>query len=115
MNRIKVDFPKLSPNVGDCAYTYSFIAPYGLEHDSKMDTGLDDYMGVDARPVILEKAVKDFTIELRKKLYGDDVETMITSDLTELIKPEPFEKGRPRIKPLKVPSLLDVILRKLKF
>ena len=115
MNRIKVDFPSMSPHMGNCPYTYSFSAAYGLDHSAKNSEGLGKFLDIDTRPIILETVVKEFTIELRKKLYEDDVETMIMSDLAELIKPEPFEAGKPRIKNLKAPSLLDLAFRKLKF
>ncbi len=111
MNRIKVDFPSMSPHMGDCPYTYSFKAPYGLEHNSKNSDTLGMFLDIDTRPVILERAIKEFTIELRKKLYEDDVETMIMSDLPELIKPEPFTKGEPRVIFEKTPSLFSRLFK----
>lgn len=72
--------------LSQCAYSYSFYGVHGLEHDSKCDTGLENYAGRDVRKIVFESLVKEFAIELRHKIYNEDKEHLIQTNLEDLIK-----------------------------
>ncbi len=88
MNRIHFDKERINPNLWKCPYKYTFNSIYGLDHESSQESVGSNYVERDVRGIVLRDLVKDFTIELRKKLYGDSVEQMILTDLEDLIKPE---------------------------
>lgn len=84
MERIKIDKDKLDERF-DCPYKYEFRSAWGLDHKSEYPTENFNGFGIDVRDEIFKINIKNFVIQLRKQIYGDSVQEMIQTDLTDLI------------------------------
>ena len=100
MNRIKVDEEKnkTEHTIGAYNYIYKFRCMInGLEHNPRKNENmhmLENFhgFGVDARGILYELLLKDFAIELRKNIFYEDYEFLVTHDLSELITTESLKK-----------------------
>lgn len=84
MAKIKFDKSRMDER-WDCPYKYEFRSLWHLEDDTKEPHGLENYLERDVRDLVFESNVKDFIIELRKRIYHDSVEEMIPCDLKDLM------------------------------